>query len=151
MSGGGYLYDTGYRSALHGVEIARLREDLAQADENISLLQKTAQEAGERERTAAAQRQEDTGAINNYIVELARKGSDLQLTAAELGRMRELVRYSQRQLAAARASSGVRTASGPSSGCRALVAEYIGALNEANQRLVNDRLFYSSVKRDFSR
>jgi chromosome segregation ATPase len=133
------------------VEVARLREDLAQADENISLLQKTAQESNERERAAAEERQSDTASINRYIRELAAAGSDLQLTASELGRMRELVRHSQRQLAAARASSGVRPASGSSTGCRALVAEYIGALNEANRRLVNDGLFYSGVRKDFSR
>lgn len=151
LAGGGYLYDSGYRAALHGVEIARLREDLAQANTNISLLQQTAVEANERERAAAEERHSDTASINRYIRELAAAGSDLQLTASELGRMRELVRYSQRQLAAARASSGVRPASGPSAGCRALVAEYIGALNEANRRLVNDGLFYSSVRQNYCR
>lgn len=151
LGGGGYLYDTGYRSALRGVEVSRLRESLAQADENIRLLQQTAVEANERERAAAEERQSDTRAINKYLVELATAGNDLQLTSAELGRMRDLVHYTQRQLAAARATSGVRSASGSSTGCRALVAEYIGALNEANRRLVNDGLFYDSVRKNYCR
>lgn len=149
LSGGGYLYDTGYRSALHGVEVARLREDLAQADENIRLLQQTAEHANERERLAAAQKEEDTRAINKYVRELAVSGNDLQLTASELGRMRELVRHYQ--IGAARAASSVRPAGRQSAGCRGLIAELTGALNEANRRLVNDYAFYDDVRKNYCR
>ena len=149
LAGGGYLYDTGYRSALHGVEVARLKEDLAQADENIRLLQETAMRSNERDRQAAAEKEEDTRAINKYLRELAAAGSDLQLTAAELGRMRELVRHYR--VATATSGTGVRPAGRQSAGCRGVIAELTGALNEANRRLVNDFAFYKDVRENFCR
>lgn len=149
MAGGGYVYDTGFRSAMHSVEVAQLREDLAQAREGIDLLQKTAMAANERERDAAARREEDTRDINDYIRELARKGNDLQLSAAELDRLRGLVRHYQ--VGATRAATAVRSASRQSAGCRGLIAELTGALNEANSRLVRDFAFYADVRRNFCR
>ena len=149
LAAGGYVYDTGYRSALHGVEVARLREDLAQADENIRLLQETAMRSNERDRQAAAEKEEDTRAINKYLRELAAAGSDLQLTAAELGRMRELVRHYR--VATAASGTGVRPAGRQSAGCRGMIAELTGALNEANRRLVNDFAFYKDVRENFCR
>lgn len=150
LAGGGYLYDTGYRSALHGVEVAQLREDLAQADENISLLQQTTEHANERDRLAAAQKEEDTRAINKYIRDLAAAGSDLQLTTSELDRLRGLVRHYQ-SVGSPRASSTVRPAGRQSAGCRGLIAELTGSLNEANRRLVNDFAFYKDVRENFCR
>jgi hypothetical protein len=149
LSGGGYLYDSGYRSALRGVEVARLKEDLAQADENIRLLQQTAEHANERDRLAAEQKEEDTRAINKYTRELAVSGNDLQLTTAELDRLRGLVRHYQ--VSTSRAASTVRPAGRQSAGCRGMIAELTGALNEANSRLVRDFAFYDDVRKNYCR
>lgn len=147
LSGGGYLYDAGYRGALHGVEVARLRDDLAQADENIALLQQTAKVAAERERAAAEQRQSDNEKVRAYETELARKNSDIDLSRADLERLRGIVEDATAE--STRAATAVRAARRSSFGCKATLAEYVGALNESNRRLLNDAAFYRDVRQRF--
>lgn len=147
LAGGGYLYDAGYRGALHGVEIAQLKEDLAQADETISEMNRLAAAAGERERVAAEQRQSDSEKVRAYEIELAQKHGDVDLSRAELERLRGLVEDISAR--ASRTAATVRSARAASVGCRALVARYVGALNEANRRLVNDGKFYRDVQHGF--
>lgn len=147
LAAGLVAYDLGYQARGALDQSAGLRAEIAQQKTDIANLQTTAMQANEREREAADARQSDNQKVSAYAEEVARKNDDLALAGAEFGRLRGLIDRHSR--AATGAAAAVRTARRASVGCKVTLASYIGALNEANRRLVNDGLFYRDVREKF--
>lgn len=127
----------------------QLQAQLAEANREADEQKKIAKVANEREQLALKDHDNDQKKISDYIIALAKANSDIALSRNELGELRALVDHHQTRLA--RAATAVRATRAASVGCKALVAQYIGALNDANRRLENDQLFYDDVREGYSR
>lgn len=141
-------YQLGFHARGKLDQTEELRAQVAALEQNAKDQKAVADAATIREQQRAKEHDNDQQQISDYLTALAKANSDVALSNDELGRLRSLIDVHQAK--SARAAADVRSARGSSLGCKATLARYIGSLNEANRRLVDDAQFYCDVRDRFS-
>lgn len=144
-----FVYQLGFQHAHELDKVEELKAQIAQLQKDFKAANKITQDALAREQVSQEDRAYDQQQIADYKAQLDKAHADIELSRADLDGLRQLVDKHQQGLA--RNAAQLRNARRASAGCKALVAEYVGALNEANRRLTNDRKFWDEYKQEMGR